>query len=206
MTPLAAVVLGAAAGAVGTLAMDLLWYTRNRREGGDSGFTDWEFSADVESWDNAPAPARFGKRVFKALFRRDLPPEKAGLVNNIMHWATGVGWGAVFGLLSSLVPTRRAWHGLVFGAGVWAQSYAVLVPAKLYKPPWEYDAVTLWKDLSAHLVYGLGTVTAFRALAKPFARAAAVAAATPRPNRRPPRRLRRGVNQTDDLIAASAAS
>ena len=88
---------------------------------------------------------------------------------NVTHWATGVGWGAAFGLASGSAQTRRAWHGLVFGTGVWAQSYTVLVPAKLYKPPWDYDAVTLWKDLSAHLVYGLATSTALRALAKPQA-------------------------------------
>ncbi len=34
---------------------------------------------------------------------------------------------------------------------MWAASYAVLVPASLYKPVWEYDAEALWKDLSAHL-------------------------------------------------------
>ena len=32
-------------------------------------------------------------------------------------------------------------------------------------PPWEYDAEALWKDLSAHLVYGIATVTTFRGLA-----------------------------------------
>jgi hypothetical protein len=165
LTPLGVIVRGAAAGAVGTLAMDLVWYARYRREGGNSGFTDWEFSAGVDSWDSAPVPAQFGKRIFEGLFRRDLPPQTAGLVNNVTHWVTGMGWGATFGVLSGSVPTRRAWHGLVFGAGVWVQSYAVLVPAKLYKPPWDYDAVTLWKDLSAHLVYGLGTATAFRVLA-----------------------------------------
>ena len=47
----------------------------------------------------------------------------------------------------------------------WLQSYAVLVPAKLYKPIWKYDIKTLWKDLSAHLVYGFTTATTFRALA-----------------------------------------
>jgi len=31
---------------------------------------------------------------------------------------------------------------------------------------WEYDAATLWKDLSAHLVYGLGTAAAFKLLSK----------------------------------------
>jgi hypothetical protein len=42
----------------------------------------------------------------------------------------------------------------------------LLVPASLYKPVWEYDAETLWKDLSAHLVYGIATATTFRVLAE----------------------------------------
>jgi hypothetical protein len=29
---------------------------------------------------------------------------------------------------------------------------------------WEYDAKTLGRDLSAHLVFGFGTASAFRAL------------------------------------------
>jgi len=171
MTPLGALVRGGVAGAVGTLAMDLLWYARYRREGGESGFVDWESSAGLDNWANAPAPAQVGKRLFETLFRRELPPEYARLVNNVTHWSTGVGWGAVFGLASRSMQTRRTWHGPAFGAGVWVQSYAVLVPAKLYKPPWEYDAVTLWKDLSAHLVYGLATSTALRALTEPVQRA-----------------------------------
>ena len=165
MTPLGAVVRGAAAGTVGTVAMDLLWFSRYRRNGGNSGFVDWEFSAGLSSWDEAPAPAQFGKRLIQGVFPGELPPERARLVNNIVHWATGVGWGAVFGLVSGSFPTRRAWHGLILGPGVWVQSYVVLVPAKLYKPMGEYDAETLYKDLSAHLVYGLATATTFRVLA-----------------------------------------
>ena len=80
MTLFGALVRGGVAGAVGTLAMDLLWYARYRREGGESGFVEWESSAGLDNWANAPAPAQFGKRVFEALFRRDLPPEYARLV------------------------------------------------------------------------------------------------------------------------------
>jgi hypothetical protein len=157
---------GAVAGAVGTVAMDLLLYVRYRRGGGKSGLTDWEFSAGLDSWDDAPAPAKFGRRVFEGVFLRQLPPQRARLVNNVVHWATGVGWGDVFGLFIGSLAPRRAWYGLPFGAGVWLQSYAVLSPAKLYKPIWDYDAETLWHDLSAHLVYGLATATAFRVLAR----------------------------------------
>lgn len=166
---LGAIIRGALAGAVGTIAMDLLWYSRYRRDDGDRQFIDWEFSTELDSWENAPAPAKFGKRLFEGVFRRELPAERAALVNNVTHWATGVGWGAVFGVLSGSLTARRSWHGLIFGTGVWLQSYAVLVPAKLYKPMWEYDAKTLWEDLSAHLVYGLTTATSFRVLATPAA-------------------------------------
>ena len=166
LTPLGVVVRGTVAGAVGTLAMDLLWFARYRRNGGDSGFAEWEFSAGLSSWDDAPVPAQVGRRLVQSVLHRELPPERAGLTNTLVHWATGMGWGAAFGLVSGSFPARRAWHGLMLGAGVWVQSYVVLVPAKLYKPMWEYDAETLWKDLSAHLVYGLVTATTFRVLTR----------------------------------------
>jgi hypothetical protein len=166
VTPLDAVVRGAAAGAVGTVAMDLLWFCRYRRGGGDSGFVDWEFSVGLNGWDDAPTPAQFGRRLIQGVLQRELPPEWARLVNNIVHWATGMGSGVAFGLVSGSLPARRRWHGLILGAGVWVQSYAVLVPAKLYKPMSEYDAETLWRDLSAHLVYGVATATTFRVLAQ----------------------------------------
>lgn len=42
--------------------------------------------------------------------------------------------------------------------------YVVLPAANLYKPIWDYDRKTLAKDLSAHLIYGLGTATTVRLL------------------------------------------
>jgi hypothetical protein len=36
----------------------------------------------------------------------------------------------------------------------------------VYKPMWEYDARTLAKDFTAHLVYGATTSAAFAALAR----------------------------------------
>jgi hypothetical protein len=157
MTPLRAAVRGAIAGALGTAAMDALWYFRYRRGGGKSSFADWETSAGLEGWEHAPAPAKFGRLVVQRTLHRDLPPHCARLMNNAVHWSTGVGWGAVFGMVEGTIVRGRAWHGVPFGAAVWLQSYAVLAPLKLYKPIWEYDAATLGRDLSAHLVYGTTT-------------------------------------------------
>jgi hypothetical protein len=165
MTPVGAVVRGLAAAAVGTLAMDLLLFARYKRADGKSGFGAWELSSEIVSWEQAPAPAQVGRRLFEGLFQRTLPDQRAPLVNNITHWGYGILNGAAYGLLVGSLRQPRVGFGLPFGAGVWGSSYVVLPAAGLYQPIWEYDRRTLANDLSAHLVYGLATATAFRALA-----------------------------------------
>ena len=167
MTPVGAVVRGLVAGAVGTATMDAFLFARYRREGGTSSAVEWESSAGVTSWEEAPAPAHVGKRLVEGLFGIELPPTRARLVNNVMHWGYGIFNGALYGIVAESLPTPpRIGHGLPFGAMVWAGDYVILPAAKLYKPIWEYDAKTLANDLSAHLVYGLGTATALRLLTK----------------------------------------
>lgn len=165
VTPLGAVVRGLVAGAVGTAAMDALLYATYRRGHGEEAFEPWEFSSGVDSWDQAPAPAQVGKRLVEGLFQRELPPQRARLVNNITHWGYGILGGVQYGIVAGSLPSPRILYGLPFGASVWAAGYVVLPAAKLYKPIWEYDRTTLAKDLSAHLVYGLGTAAALRVLA-----------------------------------------
>jgi hypothetical protein len=165
LTPLGAVTRGLVAGAAGTAAMDALLFARYKRDHGTSDFADWEFSAGLSSWDEAPAPAQVGKRLVEGLFKRELPATRAGLVNNVTHWAYGMLGGAQYGIVAGSLGTPRVRYGLPFGASVWATGYAVLPAAKLYKPIWDYDGHTLVKDLSAHLVYGIGTATTLRLLA-----------------------------------------
>jgi len=166
ISPLGAVARGVVAGAAGTLAMDALWFSRYRRSGGDSDFAGWEFTLTVSTWDQAPAPAQVGQRLFEGLFKRELPVSRVALVNNVTHWAFGVLGGAQYGILAGSLGHPRVRYGVPFGASVWAGGYVVLPAAKLYKPIWEYDTKTLAKDLSAHLVYGVGTATAFALLSR----------------------------------------
>jgi hypothetical protein len=135
-TPLGVVVRGLAAAAVGTLAMDLVLFARYRRGGGKSGFRDWELSAEVEGWDEAPAPAQVGKRLVEGLFRTELPDERASLVNNVTHWGYGILGGAPYGLVVGSLRAPRVWFGLPFGTGVWGSGYVVLPAAGLYRPIW----------------------------------------------------------------------
>lgn len=152
---------GAVAGAIATAAMDLLWYRRYRRDGGDSDPATWEFSTSVTGYDDddVPAPAQVGQRVARAV-GVDLDDSTVAAANSVVHWATGVGWGQFAGLAATIVPAPALGVGIATGATAWGTSYAVLGAAGIYQPITSYDLKTLWKDLSVHLVFGsvLGAV------------------------------------------------
>ena len=162
ISPMGAMLRGAAAGAVGILAMDLLWYSRHRREGGEGSFIDWEFSAGTSDWDEAGVPAKIGQRAANALTIQ-LPDSAAGLTNDVVHWSIGVQWGALYGLSVRSAASANVLSGATLGIVACSTSYVVLPLVKLYKPIWEYDTKTLAKDYSAHLLFGTVTSVAFRA-------------------------------------------
>jgi len=145
--------------------MDTFLFLRYRQSGGQSGAWEWESSAGMVGWDQAPAPALVGKRLVEGLFDIELAPARTRLVNNVMHWSYGIFNGAQYGVVAESLPEPRIRYGLPFGAMVWTGDYVILPAAKLYEPIWKYDLKTLANDLSAHLVYGLATATALRLLA-----------------------------------------
>jgi hypothetical protein len=153
---------GAVAGAVATAAMDLLWHRRYRDGGGEQAFVDWEFSTDATDFGpDAPAPARVGHRLAHVV-GVDLDDAWVAPVNNVVHWATGIGWGKAAGLAASVLPVSALGVGAATGVTAWGTSYAALGRLGIYEPITAYDKRTLWQDLSAHLVYGvtLGAVLA----------------------------------------------
>ena len=144
------------------MAMDAFLYAQYRQGGGKTEFARWESSADVENWEQAPAPAEVGRRLYEGVLQRELPNSRAALVNNLTHWAFGIANGAAYGVVAGSVPKPRVWYGAPFGASVWGGGYVVLPAAGLYRPIWQYSPKVLAKDLSAHLVYGLTTAAAFK--------------------------------------------
>jgi hypothetical protein len=157
---------GALAGAGGTAAMDLLLYVRYRRGGGKDSLWRWEFAGNVMSWAEASAPGQLGRKALRQATGNDPPDGWARPTTNIVHWATGVGWGVAYAGLAS-TTARRPWaRALALGPVAWLSGYVVLPLAKVYKPIWEYDRRTLADDLAVHLLYGAAASTVFAALAK----------------------------------------
>jgi hypothetical protein len=167
ITPLGALGRGVLAGFAGTAAMtawqELLARLRSSDRVTNGG---GQASGGKDPWEGAPAPAQVAKRLIDGLFQRDVGPEYIGLLTNATHWAYGTAWGGAYGLLQGTLRANPLAHGLGFGTGVWVMSYVQLVPMGLYEPPWRYPVRTLAKDLSYHLVYGVGVARAFHALAK----------------------------------------
>ena len=157
---------GIEAGAIGTLAMDTLLYRRYRAGRGQSSFLAWESSEGVDDWETAPAPARVARLLLERGLKRELPASSARALNNLTHWGFGLATGGAFGV-AFRSRRSRVWHGLPFGAAVWAAGYAVLPQLGVYQQIWKYDLETLEQDLSAHLAYGTATAAAFSLLCRP---------------------------------------
>jgi hypothetical protein len=156
---------GGAAGALGTLAMDLVWYGRYRSGGGTRPFLAWETSEGTEGYENAAAPARTAKAIAD-LLGITLPDSSARTVNNVVHWITGIGWGKAHGIASTALKTTTPLLGPLTGVVAWSTSYAVLPRLGVYKPISEYGGDVLSRDLTAHLVYGTVMGITYRLLSR----------------------------------------
>lgn len=158
--------IGAVAGALGTLAMDVLWYSRYRRGGGESPPLEWEFGG-VKSWDDVSAPGQVGHKAL-SLVIADPPDSWAQTTQNVVHWSTGIGWAKIYGMSCATTDRAPWWGGVALAPAAWLSSYVLLPPLKIYRPIWEYDSTTLAKDASAHLLYGMVTSVSYALLSRAF--------------------------------------
>src|SRR5262245_46400849 len=154
----------ALAGAVGTAAMDLELYRRYRRGGGTDTLWAWESAAGVKSWEQASAPGQLGHKILRKATGEEPRAEWARSTTNLVHWATGVGWGLQYGALATAMTGHAMLRAVALGPAAWGSGYVLLPLAKVYKPIWRYNARTLADDLSAHVVYGAAAAASFAVL------------------------------------------
>jgi hypothetical protein len=162
---------GIGAGLVGTTAMtalqELSILFRKARKARANGSAASDEGRNDDPWSHAPAPAQVAKRMLETVFHQEVHADRIRLLTNLTHWGYGTGLGVAYALVGRRLPLGRtpAVRGPLYGTGAWAMSYAMLVPMGLYEPPWRYPAKTIAKDLSYHLVFGLGCATGYKLLA-----------------------------------------
>lgn len=99
------------------------------------------------------------------LVGRSIPEDRKPLAGEVVHYATGAAWGALFGVLAPRLPAPVLAAGAAWGALVWLVSDEVLVPALGWSSgPTAYPASTHAKALASHLLYGAATDAGYRAL------------------------------------------
>ena len=106
-------------------------------------------------------PAEVAKRIIRGVLHREVSDARTPLLNNVMHWLYGTGWGALYG-----VARREPGQGVAFGLLVWGASLVELPAMKLAPPIWETPPSGIAPDRGFHLVYGVATVQVLRALTR----------------------------------------
>ena len=119
--------------------------------------------AKIRGTESSTTPAEVGKRVIRGVFHRRFDETQTPLLNNVMHWSYGTGWGTAYALTDGLQLPVAA-RGLGFGTLVWGASVLELPAMKLAPPVWEYPPAELALDVSYHLVYGVAVAAAYAAL------------------------------------------
>lgn len=143
---------GLLAGAVGTLALDVVTYGDMLLRGRPSSGIPAEVADRLAR--RAAVPLGEGEK-------RDARTQAAGA---LMGYGTGVAAGAAYGLLRrGRPPLRSALAGPLLGAAVMAGANVPAASLGLTDPT-SWDTASWLSDIVPHLVYGLTTAAVYRAL------------------------------------------
>jgi hypothetical protein len=98
-------------------------------------------------------PARLARKQARGMLR-SVPRRRRGAVVELIHWAVGAVFGAIFGLLPESLR-MKAWAGPLFGLAVWLGFDTAVAPAlglKQRRWPQGRERAVFVAD---HLLFGL---------------------------------------------------
>ena len=148
LTPIGAIARGLVAGAAGTAAMTAAQTAYLRATGGESSST----------------PGEVGRRISEGVLQREVSDDEMPVLNNVMHWAYGTSWGALYGIVAGSRRRADRPRGPAFGLAVWGASLVELPALKVAPPVWEYPPSSLASEVGFHVVYGVATRAAWSLL------------------------------------------
>ena len=141
-------VYGALAGTVATWMMGKVTDVLYERE--DQSVRDREDNAREGETAYSVAAEKAANRLGTGLSKEERERYGSGI-----HWALGVGAGALYGLLRNRIPSPAFARGLLFGVAFWlvvdeGANYALGLTPGPTEFPWQTHA----RGLIGHLVYG----------------------------------------------------
>ena len=160
MNLLKGLVAGAIAGAAASWVMERFQEQWLLREG-NAG----ETPGNMGALGTEPATMKAADAVAQAVTGSPVPAERRELAGEAMHYLTGAGVGAAYGVLAEIAPGPTFGAGAAYGAVVALGLDEALVPALgLSKPAREVPPSQHAYNLASHLVYGVALEGARRIL------------------------------------------
>ncbi len=154
-------VCGAIGGMAGSGVMHLGQWALSRKHNGASlqGSPQQIYEQSKEEEPTVKVATAVTQKVAKM----EPGPTAKKVGGTLVHYAFGSGVGAVYGVLSELIPGTTFAAGAPFGAALWAAADIGAVPALgLSKPPKHVPLKQHAEMLGMHVAYGLTTDTVRR--------------------------------------------
>ena len=151
--------IGAVAGALGVWAMDRLdWFMFEHEDAQARGQTQQARPGGMD-------PAHVAANKVADAFGVALTPRQPHPAGMAVHYSLGVGPGAIYSVLQDRVPYVDAGRGALWGATLFVAQDEILNAATgLSGRPQDYPWQAHGRGLVAHMVYGVVTDTAIRAM------------------------------------------
>ncbi|HVG18878.1 MAG TPA: DUF1440 domain-containing protein [Blastocatellia bacterium] len=114
---------------------------------------------------DAPATVKLASEISEGVFGHELDGREKESAGMAVHYAFSLVTGGIYGLTAELTPVAVVGSGVPFGAAVWLVADEITVPlAGLSKGPTAYPLSKHAYSLASHLVYGMATEAARRAV------------------------------------------
>ncbi len=167
-------VLGAAGGAAGTLAMGYYFKAMSSLSSNDSSESSDELSDSSSEWhalddislvgknyqDDESSTAALGRIIYQTLAGQEPGTETKTAMSQIVHWSFGAANGALYGAVRGQAGMLDVTGGAIFGACVWLFDSNLMVPLLgLSSGPTSTPSKQHASQLGAHIVYGMTAAT-----------------------------------------------
>lgn len=167
------ILIGAAGGLAGTLAMAAYWKavtdvsgsdprTQTRKTNGQTTSIALLGIHHQEGESSTEALARLG---FEVVEDHEPAASQKQQLSNVVHWTYGATQGALYGALTRGLPGPDWAKGLAWGSGMWLLGDELAIPALgLADGPRKFPVRQHAHRLGAHLTYGLAAALTTGAL------------------------------------------
>ena len=157
--------IGAAAGAVGTWALDRADWRMWNNEDAEAR----QQTTDVRPGGEPPAQVLAG--TIEKAFHLDPSPEQHELAGQVIHYSIGIAPAVAYALFRDRLPGKGPARGALYGLGLFlAQDEALNTVTGLGADPRRYPWQAHARGLVAHLVYGVVTELALDLAGKALTR------------------------------------